>query len=187
MNKALLGLGLFPVLIVSTLLIGLSCGPNPPFAPQGSTVTISDPPQSIIIPPGTLNEETVHVVVQDPKGQNLNNVRVIFSLSFAGSGSVVVDTDGDGVPDAHALQLVDPNGCGNNFCGQNIPSCECLTPGQQADLGAFRNSPFETLTDNRGVASVIILMSGSFPVNPATLEADLGNGTIATVQFSVTN
>src|SRR5579884_315538 len=191
MHKTLLGLALFPILIVFMLVVGLSCGSNPPFAPAGATVTLENPPQSITIPPNTLNEETVRafVTTTDSSGNTvpINNVRVIFSLSFAGPNDLVEDTNGDGVADAHALQLVNPDGCGNNFCGNDIPSCECTPISQQAALGAFVNSPFETLTDDRGEATVIILMSGDFPVSPATIEAALGNGNVATAQFDVTN
>ena len=191
MKKTHLGLALFPILIVFMLIVGLSCGSNPPFAPANATVTFVAPPPDVTIPPNSLNEETVQAFVTktDASGNivPLNSVRVFFSLSFAGPQDLVEDTNGDGVADAHALQLVNPNGCGNNFCGNNVPSCECTPIEQQVALGAFIPSPFETLTDDRGVATVIILMSGDFPVNPATLEASLGNGQAVTAQFSVTN
>ncbi len=191
MHKTLLGLALFPILIVFMLIIGLSCGPNPPFAPANSAVTIVAPPQSITIPPNSLNEETVQALVTktDTSGNTvpINSVRVFFSLSFAGPQDLVEDTNGDGVGDAQALQLVNPNGCGHNFCGNDVPSCECTPIEEQASMGAFVDSPFETLTNRSGVATVIILMSGNFPVNPATLEANLGNGQAVTVQFDVSN
>lgn len=191
MNKTRLGLTLFPILIVFMLIVGLSCGSNPPFAPADATVTFVVPPPDVTIPPKSLNEETVQAFVTktDASGNTvpINSVRVIFSLSFAGPQDLVEDTNGDGVADAHALQLVNPNGCGNNFCGNNIPSCECTPIEQQVALGAFVDSPFETLTDSHGVATIIILMSGDFPVSPASLEANLGNGQAVTAQFSVTN
>jgi len=190
MNNTLLGLALLPILIVFMLIVGLSCGPNPPFAPADSHVTLVAPITSITLPPHSLNEETFQAFVTktDLSGNTvpLNNVRVIFSLSFAGPQDLVEDTNGDGVADAHALQLINPDHCGNTFCGNDIPSCECTPVGQQAAMGAFVDSPFETLTDSRGVATVIVLMSGDFPVNPATLEASLGNGQAATAQFTVT-
>jgi hypothetical protein len=192
MNRTMLGLALFPILIVFMLIIGLSCGSNPPFAPANSAVTLVDPPQSITIPPNSLNEETVQAFVTktDASGNTvpINSVRVFFSLSFAGPQDLVEDTNGDGVADAHALQLVNPDHCGTtNFCGNDVPSCECTPIEEQVSMGAFVDSPFETLTDNRGVATVIILMSGNFPVNPATLEANLGNGQAVTAQFAVSN
>jgi hypothetical protein len=191
MHKTQFGLALFPILIVFMLIIGLSCGSNPPFAPANSAVTLVDPPQSITITPNSLNEETVQAFVTktDASGNTvpINDVVVFFSLSFAGPQDLVEDTNGDGVADAHALQLVNPNHCGNKFCGNDVPSCECATVEEQLSMGAFVDSPFETKTNKLGVATVIILMSGNFPVNPATLEANLGNGQAVTAQFDVSN
>lgn len=180
MHKTLLDLALSPILIVFILIVGLSCGSNPPFAPAGSTVTLEDPPQSITIPPDGRSVEEVRAFVTDPEEQPLNDVRVTFSLSFASQNDLVEDTDGDGVPDSPALLLIDPDKCGSQPC-QNVPLPELSA------MGAIFNSPLTKLTDNRGEASVIILMFGEFPVDTATLEAALGNGNVATAQFSVTN
>jgi hypothetical protein len=176
MHKTLLGLALFPVFII----VVLSCGSNPPFAPAGSTVTLEDPPQSVTIPPNARNVERVRAFVTDSKGQPLNSVRVTFSLSFASQDDLVIDTNGDGVPDSPALLLIDPDKCGST-------PCEDIPLPQLSAMGAIVNSPFTKLTDDRGEASIIILMFGEFPVASATLEAALGNGNVATAMFSVAN
>ncbi len=107
----ILGIALFPTLVIFTLIIGLSCGPNPPFAPQGSTILITNPPEDISIPENSLAVTRVEASVTDPDGFALDHVRVFFRLSFAGRNDRVVDTNGDGVSDARALQLVNPDAC----------------------------------------------------------------------------
>ncbi|MGH7851084.1 MAG: hypothetical protein ACREOP_12370 [Thermodesulfobacteriota bacterium] len=52
-------------------------------------------------------------------------------------------------------------------------------------MGAFVDSPFETLTDNRGIAFVIILLSGEDIIDPAFLEASTDSGSVDVVEFSV--
>ncbi|MER3445930.1 MAG: hypothetical protein C4291_03425 [Candidatus Dadabacteria bacterium] len=182
MHKTLLGLVLFPILIVFMLIVGLSCGSNPPFAPFGSTVKIEDPPQSITIPQNARAVERVRAIVEttDSEGNTvpLNSVRVTFELSFAAKNDLVIDTNGDGIPDSPALLLIDPDKCGSTPC-EDVPLPELSA------MGAIFNSPLTKLTDDRGEASVIILIFGEFPVNPATLEAALGNGSVDTAQFSV--
>jgi len=175
----ILGIALFPALVISILIIGLSCGPNPPFAPEGSTVTLVNPLEDITIPPNTLEPtDRIQAFVENPDGNALNDVRVRFSLSFAQQNSLVVDTNGDGVGDARLLQLVDPNKCKPDPCD--------LTPiSQWFQQGAFVDSPYTKLTDNRGVAEMIILISGDVTVDPATFEASLGNGSVDSFQFSV--
>src|SRR3990170_638685 len=162
----ILGIALFPALVISTLIIALSCGPNPPFAPQGSTVEIVNPIDDISIPPNSIDPtDRIQAFVLDPEGFALNDVRVRFSLTGANQNSLLVDTNGDGVSDARLLQLVDPNKCKPDPCD--------LTPIEDwFQQGAFVDSPYTKLTDNRGVAEMIILIAndsrGSLVADPAT-------------------
>ncbi|MBI2487087.1 MAG: hypothetical protein HYW01_09030 [Deltaproteobacteria bacterium] len=182
MNKPLLGFALFPTIIVLTLIVGVigqgCAGDNPPFAPFGSEITILNPIEGIIIPPLTLEPITVEALVTDPDGLPLNDVRVLFSLSFSGTNSLVVDTDGDGLGDARALQLVDPDACGG-------VRCELVPISQWFGLDAFVDSPLEKLTDDRGVADVIILISGDNRCIDATLTVSTQSGAVDTNDFEV--
>src|SRR3990172_8346898 len=175
----ILGIALFPALVISTLIIALSCGPTPPFAPQGSTVEIVNPLDDITIPPESLQPTfRIQAFVTDPDGNALNDVRVRFSLSFADQNSLVVDTNGDGISDARALQLVDPNRCEPDPCDH--------TPIEDwFQQGAFVDSPYTKLADNRGVADMIILISGDVVVDPASFEASLDNGEVDSFEFTV--
>lgn len=175
----ILGIALFPALVISTLIIALSCGPNPPFAPQGSTVEIVNPLDDISIPPNSLEPtDRIQAFVLDPEGFALNDVRVRFSLSFAQENSIVVDTDGNGIPDARALQLVDPDRCKPQPCD--------LTPiSQWFQQGAFVDSPYTKLSDDRGIAEMIILISDEGADLPATFEASLDNGSVDSFEFTV--
>src|ERR1700751_717930 len=176
MRKTLLGLALFPVFII----VVLSCGSNPPFAPFGSTVAFEPPgPTSFTIPNNARAVQTVNVIVTNPNGQPLNSVRVTFSLSFASQDDLVIDTTGDGVPDSPALLFIDPSKCGSTPCVDiSLP--------QLLAMGGIINSPFTELTNDRGVASVTILMFGEFPVSSANLTADLRDGSSVSATFSVT-
>jgi len=177
----ILGIALFPALVILTLIIALSCGPNPPFAPQGSTVEIVNPLDDITIPPESLQPTfRIQAFVQDPDGNALNDVRVRFSLSFADQNSLVVDTNGDGVSDARALQLVDPGKCKPQPCD--------LTPiSQWFQQGAFVDSPYTKLSNSRGIAEVLILIPGPdvVIVDPAVFEASLDNGSVDSFEFTV--
>lgn len=185
MNKPLLGFALFPCLIALTLVVGLigqSCaGSNPPNAPFGSTVDINPEPGDIGLgDPDALEPLPVRAVVLDPEGLPLNDVVVRFDLSFAEENSFIVDTDGDGDPDARLLQLVDPDGCEE----VSLP-CENVPIEQWFEFGAFVDSPFFTLTNDDGVARLIILISGSAVADPVTLTASSGSSEPDSVEFSV--
>jgi hypothetical protein len=52
-------------------------------------------------------------------------------------------------------------------------------------MGAFVDSPFETLTDDRGIAFVDILISGEDIVDPAFLEASTDSGSVDVVEFTI--
>ena len=168
MNRKLTGKLLFPTIIIGIFaagMIAISCGgANPPFAPFGSTVTILDPPSDVTVPDNALTTTLVQAQVLGPDGQPLNDVRVTWIASFAGQNDFVVDTDGDNVPDARAVQLADDQACEPASCS-HTPLSEWFS------MGAFVDSPFETLTDNRGIAFVIILLSGEDIIDPAFLEA----------------
>ena len=182
MNRTILDKALFPSLIVSLLVISITfygCGgANPPFAPFGSTIVILNPPGNISIPPNSLEPLRVQAQVLSPEGEPLNDVRVIWELSFANQNSLVVDTNGDGVSDARAIQLVNNNACAPQQC-LSTPITEWFA------MDAFVDSPFDVLTDNRGVAFVVILFSGDVIIDPASLSASTDSGAIQVVEFSV--
>lgn len=184
MNRKLTGKLLFPSIIALMLtagVIAVSCGgANPPFAPFGSTVEILDPPNPVVIPENALTVQLVQAIVLGPDGKPLNSVRVIWIASFAGRNDLVVDTNGDDVGDARAVQLVNDDACTPKRCA--------LTPLQEwFSMEAFVDSPFETLTDDRGIAFVDILISGEDIdlLNPVTLEASTDSGDVDVVQFTV--
>lgn len=189
MNRPILGFAVFPCLIVLTLAVGLigqSCaGPNPPFAPFGSTVTISNPLGDFFIPPDTLAiTQRVQAFVQDPDGNPLNDVRVRFSLSFGNTDlDNVIDTDGDGLGDEAGLQLVDPDNCIDDIgvpCDEGVDNFLDLF-----EFGGTVSSPYTKLSDNRGIAEVFILISGDVIIDPAGFEASLDNGSVANFDFGV--
>jgi len=167
--------------ICMAVIMGLSCqGANPPFAPFGSTVSMLNPPGDILIPANALEPIEVEAIVLNPDGEPLNAVRAIWSLFVAGENSLVVDTNGDGVPDARALQFVDPSACRQNCLLEPISTWFAF--------GAFVDSPFPTLTDDRGLSKVIILITnqnGTNVVDPASLQVSTESGSVDVVEFSV--
>jgi len=181
MNGTILGKALLPSILICLFTVGAllySCGgANPAFAPFGSTITILNAPGDISIPPNSLEPLRIQAQVLSPEGEPINNVRVIWELSFASQNSLVVDTNGDGVSDARAIQLVDNNACSPQQC-ISTPITEWFA------MDAFVDSPFDTLTDNRGVAFVVILVS-DITIDPATLAASTDSGAIEIVDFSV--
>ena len=159
-------------------VVGGCGGADPEFAPFGSTVTMLNPPGDITIPPNTLTNERIQAIVLDPEGLPLNGVRVRWDLSFAGANDILIDTDGDSVADSKAIQLVNPQGCGQ-------VECTLIPMSQWFGLGAFVDSPFETLTDDRGIADVIILISGNVVIDPANLQASTETGSVDNAEFGV--
>lgn len=122
MNRTISGKALFPGVLICLFAVGAtlySCGgANPAFAPFGSTIVILQPPLSITIPPNSLEPLRIQAQVLDPEGLPLNDVRVFWDLSFANQNFLRVDTNGDGVSDARALQLVNNNACSPQQCLQ---------------------------------------------------------------------
>jgi hypothetical protein len=180
MRRKLLGQLIFPALVVGFLAAGLvaaSCGSNPPFAPFGSTIEILNPPEDITIGQNALTQILVQAQVLGPDEEPLNDVRVIWDLSFANQNTFVIDTNGDGIADARALQLVDNSACRPQQCA-STPITEWF------GMGALVDAPFDVLTDNRGMAFVLILI-GDAIIDPATLSASTDSGAIDIVTFSV--
>lgn len=179
MRRKLIGQLIFPALVVVFLAAGLAaggCGSNPPFAPFGSTIEILNPPGDIVVGAG-LEQMLIQAIVLGPDEEPLNDVRVIWDLSFASQNSFVIDTNGDTIPDARALQLVNNGACSPQQCA-STPITEWFS------MGALVDSPFDVLTDNRGIAFVLLLI-GDAIVDPATLQASTDSGAIDIVTFSV--
>lgn len=183
MKKHFLSFDFFLIVLMVILsgLLNLSClGGNPPHAPFGSTVVFLLSPGDTTIPPDALEADEFEAQVTSPDGEPLNDVIVVFSLSFAGLNSIVADTNGDGLPDSKALQLVDPDacpgGCLNNFISTWF------------GFDAFIDSPFETLTNDFGVAKVIILFTnqnGTNIIDPASFSVSTQSGSVDEVEFTV--
>ncbi len=172
---------IFPITIIAVLIIGIvtyGCAENPPFAPFGSTVEILTEDLDLILPPDSILVVNFEALVLDPEGTApLNGVVVTWDLFFAGINAFLVDTDGDGVPDSRVAQLVNLNFCGSPLCPPTIIP-------QLFELGAFVDSPFNTVTDDRGIARVGVLVSGSFPFE-ATMSASTNSGSVDIVDITL--
>jgi len=183
MRKHFQRFDLFLILMTITLsgALNLSCvGGNPPHAPFGSTVLFISEPGDILIPPNALEPSEFEALVTNPDGEPLNDVIVVFQLSFATQNSIIVDTNGDGLPDSRALQLVDPDACPGGCLNNPISTWFAF--------GAFVDSPFETMTDDFGVAKVIILVTnqnGTNIIDPASFSVSTESGSIDVVEFTV--
>jgi len=172
---------IFPLTIITVLIIGIvtySCGENPPFAPFGSTVEILTEDVDIAIPPDTILVVSFEALVIDPEGTApLNGVVVTWDLFFAGINAFLVDTNGDLIPDSRVAQLINLNFCGRALCAPTIIPL-------LFEMGAFVDSPFNTVTDDRGIARVGVLVSGSFPFE-ATLSASTNSGSVDIVDITL--
>ena len=168
-------------ILVMFVMSNVGCGSNPPFAPAGSTVTILNPPGDITIVPNAFEIIEVEAIVENEDGEPLNGVRVFWSLSFAGASSFCIDTNGDGLPDQRCLQLIDPEACPQ----------DCALEQSVSDLfffGALVDSPFQTVTDDRGISRVEILISnqnGENIIDPTTLQVSTRSGSVDVVDFAV--
>lgn len=173
----------FRIAIVMAIIVitGSGCGSNPPFAPAGSTVTMLDPPGDITIRPNAFEVIEVEAIVENENGEPLNGVRVFWTLSFAGASSFCIDTNGDGLPDQRCLQLIDPEACPR----------DCALEQSVSDLfffDALVDSPWPTVTDDRGISRVEILISnqnGENIIDPASLEVSTRSGSVDVAEFSV--
>lgn len=168
---------MLPIIVFSDL--GCGMGPNPPTAPFGSSVFMINPPVGISIPFDTQAIFEIRALVLSPDGFPLNDVRVEWSLSFANQNDLIFDSNGDGIGDAQIIQFVDPDACGP-------VDCISVDSALYAGLGAFVDSPFQQLTNSQGIATVIILISGDFVIDPATLQIISGTA-IDVASFGVNN
>ncbi|MGI9533487.1 MAG: hypothetical protein ACR2NW_00925 [Thermodesulfobacteriota bacterium] len=145
------------ILIFSLFLISfgtiIGCGSNPPVAPFGSTLTFVPAADAINLCGIFLEPVLFRVLVLNSEGEPINDTVVFFDLSFANENSLIVDTDGNGLPDARLLQMVDNTACSPLNC-LNTPIELWFAQ------GAFVDSPFETTTDDNGVAEVVVLVPG---------------------------
>lgn len=172
------------ILILITFGFIVSCGPdNPPEAPFGSEIALIPAPGDISLCGEGLEPILVRALVTNEEGEPLSDVVVSFDLSFASENSLLIDTDGNGLPDARALQMVNNGACNPQKC-LNTPISQWF--GQ----GAFVDSPYDTLTDDNGVAEVVIIIPGIFNqiggivIDPATLTVFSGSA-VVTEEFSV--
>lgn len=156
------------------------CGANPPQAPFGSSLTFIQALEDINICGEGLEPQLFRVLVTNEAGSPLNDVSVNFDLGFASENSLLIDTDGNGIPDARIFQMVDNDACSPNKC-LNTPIEEWFAS------GAFVDSPYETTSNDTGVAEVVIIFPGFFNIfsetgqvlgaDPTTLFAFSGSNT----------
>ncbi|MDA2920388.1 hypothetical protein MYX76_13010 [Desulfobacterota bacterium AH_259_B03_O07] len=168
-------------IIVLTLLggmINISCIGNPPNAPFGSTIEIQTSSIDFSIPLDSIVNQRVEALVTNSEGEPLNGVIVIWELVFAGLNDLLLDTNGDDVPDSRILQLVDPDAC------PSPGGCQNTALEKWFGLGAFVNSPFITTTNDRGVADVIILIHVVGDID-ATLSASLDSGSVDDLDLTI--
>jgi len=171
---------IFSVAVICFGIVGGCGGANPPVAPFGSTLTFILGLEDINICGEGLEPDTYQVLVTNAEGSPLNDVLVNFSIGFGSENSFIIDTDGNGVPDARIFQLVDNNACFPNKC-TNTPISEWF------GMGAFVDSPYPTTSNNSGVAEVVVLFPGFFNIfnetgqllgaDPTTLSAFSGSAT----------
>lgn len=158
------------------------CGTSAPEAPFGSTLTFIPEPEGVSICLVGLDTILVRVLLTDPAGIPLNDVAVTFDVGFAGDNSLLFDTDGDSLGDSSLLQIVDNDACPDD--------CTNAMISEFAGFGALRNSPFEDITDDFGVAEVLLIVPGFFNLfedtgqtlaaDPATVTVFSGSAVITT-------
>ena len=169
----------FSLVVISIGIIG-GCGSNPPEAPFGSTLTFILGLEAINICGEGIEPDIYQVLVTNAEGSPLNDVLVSFNIGFGSENSLLIDTDGNGDPDSRIFQMVDNDACSPNKC-MNTPIEEWFIS------GAFVDSPFETTSNNSGVAEVVVLFPGFFNIfnetgqllgaDPTTLSAFSGSAT----------
>lgn len=185
-NKIRILTVIFSVFLIGFGTIGGCGGANPPVAPFGSTITFVPAVDDINLCGIFLEPVLFRALVTNEEGEPLNDTKVNFDLSFAGENSFIIDTNGDGLPDARLLQLVDNKACSPLKC-LNTPIEEWF------EQGAFVDSPFETTTNDSGVAEVVVLVPGLLNIfnetgqilaAEATMTAFSGSA-VQTVDFDV--
>ena len=154
----------FSLVVISIGIIG-GCGSNPPEAPFGSEITFIIATEDIQLCTDGFEPRLFQVVVTNFEGSPLNDVLLSFDLVFGTENSFLIDTDGNGIGDARLFQMVDNDACSPNKC-TNTPIAEWFLS------DAFVDSPFETTTNNSGVAEVVIIFPGAFNISGQFLAAD---------------
>lgn len=176
----------FAIVLISFGTVGGCGGSNPPVAPFGSTITYVPAVSDINLCGIALEPVLFRALVTNPEGSPINDTIVNFDLSFAGENSLIIDTNGNGLPDARLLQMVDNKACSPQDC-LNTPIEDWF------EQGAFVDSPFETTTNDSGVAEVVVLVPGFFNIfsdtgqilaAEATMTAFSGSA-VATEDFDV--
>ena len=172
----------FSVVLISFGTIGGCGGANPPVAPFGSTITFLQIVDSISICGDGLEPRLIRTLVTNSEGSPINNTQVNYDLTFGGENSLLIDTDGNGLPDARILQMVDNNACSPQKC-MNTPLELWF------GMGAFVDSPFNTITNDSGVSEVVIIFPGFFNIfdetgqvlatDPTTLTAFSGSAVVS--------
>ena len=170
----------FSLVVISIGIIGGCGGSNPPVAPFGSSITFIQSVEDIQICGDGLEPRLFQVVVTNAEGSPLNGVLLSFDLIFGTENSLIIDTDGNGDPDSKLFQMVDNDACSPNKC-MNTPIEEWFLS------GAFVDSPYETTSNNSGVAEVGVLFPGFLNIfdetgqllgaDPTTLSAFSGSAT----------
>ena len=150
-------ISVFSLIVISIGIVGGCGGANPPQAPFGSSLTFIQALEDINICGEGLEPQLFRVLVTNDAGSPLNDVSVNFDLGFASENSLLIDTDGNGEPDARIFQMVDNDACSPNKC-LNTPIEEWFSS------GAFVDSPYETTSNDTGVAEVVIIFPGFFNI-----------------------
>jgi len=153
----------FSLVVISIGIIG-GCGGGSE-APFGSTLTFIVFTEDIQLCTDGFEPRLFQVVVTDAEGSPLNDVLMCFDLVFGTENSFLIDTDGNGIGDARLFQMVDNDACSPKKC-MNTPIEEWFLS------GAFVDSPYETITNNSGVAEVVIIIPGAFNIPGQFLAAD---------------
>lgn len=165
------------------------CGATAPDAPFGSTITLVPGIEDINICLDGLETILIRALVTNEDGLPLNDVAVNFDISFAGDNSLLIDTDGNGIGDSALLQLVDNDACEPLDCTN--------TPIEQfVSFGALADDIFTDITDDNGIAEVLIIIPGFFNIfedtgqllaaDPATISVFSGSA-VVTDDFGVNN
>ena len=144
---------IFTIVLISFGSLGGCGGANPPVAPFGSTISFIPGVDSINICGDGLEPRLIRTLITNGEGEPLNNVQLNYDLSFGTENSLLIDTDGNGLPDARILQMVDNNACFPRKC-MNTPLELWF------GMGAFVDSPFNTITNDSGVSEVVIIFPG---------------------------